>query len=76
MFTRVYLANAHEIRTTIAFIHGVTSPAALGNVAREASERTGRGVLRYAWQSGCALYACYGGATAAIDGVDPRDEDA
>jgi Questin oxidase-like len=76
VFTRVYLANAHDIRTTIAFIHGVTSPAALANIARETSERTARGTLRYAWQSGCALYACYGGETAVIDDVDPRDEDA
>jgi hypothetical protein len=75
VFTRVYLANAHDIRTTIAFIHGVTSPAALGNIARVTSERTARSTLRYAWQSGCALYACYGGETAAIDRVDPRDED-
>jgi hypothetical protein len=76
VFTRVYLANAHDIRTAIAFIHGVTSPAALGNIARVTSERTARGALRYGWQSGCALYACYGGATAAIDRVDPREEDA
>jgi hypothetical protein len=76
VFTRVYLANAHDIRTAIAFIHGVTSPAALGNIARVTSERTARGALRYGWQSGCALYACYGGATAAIDRVDPCEEDA
>jgi Questin oxidase-like len=76
VFTRVYLANAHDIRTTIAFIHGVTSPAALGNISRVTSERIARGTLRYAWQSGCALYACYGGATAAIDPVDPPDVDA
>ena len=76
VFTRVYLANAHDIRTAIAFIHGVTSPAALGNLARVTSERTARGALRYGWQSGCALYACYGGVTAAIDRVDPREEDA
>jgi hypothetical protein len=75
VFTRVYLANAHDIRTTIAFIHGVTSPAALGNIARVTSERAARGTLRYAWQSGCALYACYGGETAAIDDVDRREED-
>ena len=76
VFTRVYLANAHDIRTAIAFIHGVTSPAALGNLARVTSERTARGALRYGWQSGCALYACYGGATVSIDRVDPREEDA
>jgi hypothetical protein len=74
VFTRVYLANAHDIRTAIAFIHGVTSPAALGNIARVTSDRTARGALRYAWQSGCALYACFGGETAAIDRVDRGEE--
>ena len=73
VFTRVYLANAHDIRTAIAFIHGVTSPAALGNIARETSERTARAAIRYAWQSGCALYACYGGATATVADVDTRE---
>jgi hypothetical protein len=76
VFTRVYLANAHDIRTAIAFIHGVTSPAALGNIARVTSELTARGALRYGWQSGCALYACYGGDNAVIDDVDTREEDA
>ena len=70
VFTRVYLENAHDIRTTIAFIHGVTSPAALGNIVRQTSERTARTAVRYAWQSGCALYACFGGE--ARDGPERR----
>src|SRR5271165_7222613 len=45
VFTRVYLANAHDIRTTIAFIHGVTSPAALGNIAPQVSDRIARAAL-------------------------------
>jgi hypothetical protein len=75
VFTRVYLANAHDIRTTIAFIHAVTSPAALGNIAGQISEPTARVALRYGWQSGCALYACFGGETAMADDVDWREED-
>jgi hypothetical protein len=75
VFARVYLANAHDIRTTIAFIHGVTSPAALGNIAPQVSERTARTALRYAWQSGCGLYACFGGGTAVAEGIEPRQED-
>jgi hypothetical protein len=77
VFARVYLANARDIRTTIAFIHGVTSPAALGNIAPQVGDRTARAALRYAWQAGCGLYACFGGATAAAaDIVVPtRDED-
>jgi hypothetical protein len=75
VFARVYLANAHDIRTTIAFIHGVTSPAALGNIALQVSERAARTALRYAWQSGCGLYACFGGGTAVAEGIEPRQED-
>src|SRR5262249_9426110 len=52
VFARVFLANAHDIRTAIAFIHGVTSPTALGNIAVQVSDRTARAGLRYAWQSG------------------------
>jgi len=75
LFTRVYLANAHDIRTTIAFIHSVTSPAALGNIAPQVSDRTVRAALRYAWQAGCGLYACFGGDTAAVEEIEPCQED-
>jgi hypothetical protein len=62
LFARIYLANARDIPTTIAFIHGVTSLTALGHIAPRVGEVTARLALRYAWQSGCALYACYGEA--------------
>jgi Questin oxidase-like len=75
VFARVYLANARDIRTTIAFIHGVTSPAALGNIAPQVSDRTARAAVRYAWQSGCGLYACFGGDTAMTEDIEPREED-
>jgi len=74
VFARVYLANAHDIRTTIAFIHGVTSPSALGNIAPQVNERAARTALRYAWQSGCGLYACFGGDTAMAEDIELRDE--
>ena len=64
LFARVYLANARNIPTVIAFIHGVTSHAALGNIAPYDSDASARSALRYAWQTGCALYACYGSGTA------------
>jgi hypothetical protein len=73
VFARVYLANANDIRTTIAFIHGVTSPAALGNIAPEISERTARAALRFAWQSGCGLYACFGSDIAMAEAIEPRE---
>jgi Questin oxidase-like len=72
-FARVYLANANNIPTTIAFVHGVTSHAALGNIAPHISEAGARTALRYAWQTGCGLYACFGGAIAAADAVEPPD---
>jgi hypothetical protein len=75
VFARVYLANAHDVRSTIAFIHGVTSPAALGNIAPQVSDRTARGTLRYAWQSGCALYACFGGDSTMAEDIEPCEVD-
>jgi hypothetical protein len=59
-FARIYLVNAHEGLTTIVFIHGVTSLAAIGGIIPYINETTARSALRYAWQSGCALYACFG----------------
>ena len=75
VFARVYLANAHDIRSTIAFIHGVTSPAALANIAPLVSDRTARATLAYAWQSGCALYACFSGGTAMAEDIESREAD-
>jgi len=73
-FARVYLANARNIPTVISFIHGVTSHAALGNIAPHVSEKSARTALRYGWQTGCALYACYGGGTAMADNPEPSDD--
>jgi len=75
-FARVYLANANSIPTVIAFIHGVTSHAALGNIATQVSDATARAALRYAWQTGCALYACFGSGTATADDIETPGEDA
>ena len=59
-FARVYLANAHDILTTIAFIHTVTGPAALRwmlpYLGREATETA----LTYMWQASAALYSTFG----------------
>ncbi len=60
LFARIYLANARDIPTVIAFIHGVTSLAALGHIVPHVEEATARSLLRYGWQAGCGLYACYG----------------
>jgi len=70
VFARVYLANAHDRLTAIVFIHGVTSLSALGNIIPAVSEITARAALPYAWQSGCALYACFGGGTAVTEEIE------
>jgi hypothetical protein len=67
IFARLYLANARDALTTIVFIHGVTSLAALGGIIPHVGETTARSTLRYAWQSGCALYACFGSAAIAAE---------
>ncbi|HZU91576.1 MAG TPA: questin oxidase family protein, partial [Stellaceae bacterium] len=78
VFARVYLANARTPLTAVAFIHGVTGSAALGNIAPHIDEGTARKAVRYAWQSGCGLYACFGGGAAMAETVAPceKDEDA
>jgi Questin oxidase-like len=75
VFARIYLANAHNRQTTIVFIHGVTSLAALGSLIPRVSQATARSALRYAWQSGSGLYACFGRGTAIVEAIEPRQQD-
>jgi len=75
VFARVYLANTHSILTAIVFIHGVTSHAALGNIAPHVSDATAHAALPYAWQTGCGLYACFGGGTAMAEDVGRCEKD-
>jgi hypothetical protein len=74
-FARVYLANANDLATTIAFIHGVTSLTALGSIVPAISDRTARTGLRFAWQSGCALYACYASGADMVEEIELREQD-
>ena len=75
LFARVFLANAHNVLTAIVFVHGVTSLAALDHIAPQVSAATARRLLRYGWQAGCGLYACFGGDTAFAIEVAPAGED-
>jgi hypothetical protein len=59
-FARVYLANAHDVLSTIVFIHGVTSVVALRSILPYLPETTRCEMLRYAWQASCALYSAFG----------------
>src|SRR5271166_126656 len=74
-FTRVYLANAHDVLSTIVFIHGVTSLAALAGIIPYIGETAALSALRHAWQAGCALYACFGTEAMAED-IEPCQQDA
>ncbi len=59
-FARVYLTNAHDIVSTIAFIHAVDAPAALRTIAAYLDSGGVREGLSYAWQASAALYSIYG----------------
>jgi questin oxidase-like protein len=75
IFVRIHLANAHNLLTTIVFIHGVTSLAALGSIIPEVGDRTARAALRYAWQSGCGLYACFSSSAVLAQDLETREQD-
>lgn len=76
VFARVYLANAHDFLSVIVFIHGVTSVAALANIAPHVRTETARRALRYAWQAGCGLYAAFGDKPEPDADVEAPREDA
>jgi hypothetical protein len=59
-FARVYLANAHDWLTAIAFVHAVTGPSALRPMLPHLQPETARTTLAYVWQASAALYATFG----------------
>ena len=73
-FARVYLANARDWLTTIAFVHTVTGPAALRPMLPYLSPDTARSALAHAWQASAALYATFGTAPPVGD-AEPRGSD-
>jgi hypothetical protein len=68
-FARVYLTNAHDVLTTIAFIHTVTGPAALRAILPHLDEGAARLSLAYMWQASAALYATFGTEKPRLDGT-------
>src|SRR5712691_7529248 len=74
LFAGVYLANVRDVPTAIALIHSVTSLTALGHIAPHVTPATARSLLRYGWQAGCGLYACYGSGAGIAGDVDPSEE--
>jgi hypothetical protein len=59
-FARVFLANAHDTYTTIAFVHAVTGPSALRPLLPYLRDTTVHDALAYAWQTASAMYATFG----------------
>jgi len=55
-FAGVYLANQKNL---VAFVHTVTAPSALRNIAPYLSEESARLAARYAWQACAAIYSWY-----------------
>ncbi|HVC57192.1 MAG TPA: questin oxidase family protein [Stellaceae bacterium] len=74
LFARVALAHIRNIPTAIAFVHGVTGLVALGHIVPHVGEASARSLLRYAWQAGCGLYACFAdGSGLAPEGAGGED---
>jgi hypothetical protein len=57
-FARVYLRYGTK-NDTIAFIHAVTSPAALRRLVPHVSAKTARAAFPYAWQTAAAVFSAY-----------------
>jgi hypothetical protein len=73
-FARVYLANANDPYTVIAFIHGVTACVTLRSLGKYLDAETTRAALRYAWQTGAALYSVYGTRKPGFGNIAAPDE--
>jgi hypothetical protein len=73
-FARVYLANARNFMTTIAFIHCVTGPAAVRPILPHLDNHAGRLAVRYGWQAAAALYATFGKRAAPDSPPEPVTE--
>jgi Questin oxidase-like len=77
LFARIFLANARDTRTFIVFVHAVTAVHALGNIAPHVGDAAAHALARYAWQTGCGLYAAFGGGGIAdVADADVEDGDA
>ncbi len=62
-FARVFLSNAHDLLTAIAFVHAVTGPSAMRPMLPYLRDDAIAPALGYAWQASVALYATFSIAT-------------
>jgi len=74
-FAHAYLANAHDFLSSIVFVHGVTSAAALRALMPHLEAPLVRELLRRGWQAGAALYAAFGREPAPRGEIEPPRED-
>jgi len=58
-FARVFLANAHDLLTAIAFVHAVTGPSAVRPMLPYLRKDAIAPTLGYAWQASVALYSTF-----------------
>jgi hypothetical protein len=73
-FARVYLANAHDVFSTIVFVHSVTGVVTLRSILPYLPETTTPELLRYAWQGSCALYSAFGQSPPSAEKIEsPRE---
>jgi hypothetical protein len=73
-FARVYLTNAHDVLSTIVFIHSVTGVVALRSIFPYLLETTTPVLLQYAWQGSCALYSAFGQSAPRVGEIEPPRE--
>lgn len=73
-FARVYLANAHDVLSTIVFVHSVTGVVTLRSLLPYLPEPTTHALLRYAWQGSCALYSAFGQSAPSTEAIEPPRE--
>lgn len=59
LFARLFLQSANSAFSAIVFTHSITGLAAAYNIGQLVDTSCARLLMRYAWQSGCALHATY-----------------
>lgn len=76
-FAAVYLANAQQFGSVIAFIHAVTGPSAIRLLLPYVKPEETSNLLRYGWQMAAGLYAAFGRApaTSLPEGLEQSKED-
>lgn len=62
-FARVYMTNAQNFGSIIAFVHAMTGPSAIRLLVPYLRPEATKTLLRFGWQAAAAFYATFGRAT-------------